>query len=133
MNDNAVISWRAKDLKLAFNHALVFPIFSILDPTTTLSLPTRQTANGVVDSIVHVCEQYVTFPMHADVQDRYAEALLKVLIESGKVIMENPNDLDARANIMWAATQVCFSVPSPRRRLSTSGSPRVSARIRPPT
>ena len=112
MNDNAVISWRAKDLKLAFNHALVFPIFSILDPTTTLSLPTRQTANGVVDSIVHVCEQYVTFPQHADVQDRFSEALLMTLYENGKKVMETPNDYNVRANIMWAATQVCACLTS---------------------
>lgn len=46
--------------KYAFNSNLLFPQFSILDPETTMSLPTRQTANGVVDSFVHVCEQYLT-------------------------------------------------------------------------
>lgn len=46
--------------KYSFNSNLLFPQFSILDPETTMSLPTRQTANGVVDSFVHVCEQYLT-------------------------------------------------------------------------
>ena len=47
-------------MKCAFNSQHLFPQFSILDPETTMSLPTRQTANGVVDSFVHVCEQYLT-------------------------------------------------------------------------
>lgn len=47
-------------MKCAFNSNLLFPQFSILDPETTMSLPTRQTANGVVDSFVHVCELYLT-------------------------------------------------------------------------
>ncbi|KAK8790893.1 hypothetical protein WA158_005524 [Blastocystis sp. Blastoise] len=105
MNNTAVISYRAKNLKLAFATDIVYPVVSILDPETTLSLPTNQTANGVVDSIVHVLEQYCTYPMDAEVQDRYAEGLLITLIESGKKVMENPKDLNARANIMWAATQ----------------------------
>ena len=104
-NGNAVISYRAKHMKYCLASPLVYPVWAILDPETTMSLPARQTANGVVDSCVHVCEQYVTECINADVQDRYAEALLKVLIENGALVMKEPNSYVARANIMWAATQ----------------------------
>lgn len=104
-NGNAVISYRAKKMKYCFASKLVYPVWAILDPETTFTLPARQTANGVVDSCVHVCEQYITECINADVQDRYSEALLKVLIENGTEVMKNPNSYAARANIMWAATQ----------------------------
>lgn len=104
-NGNAVISYRAKKMKYCFASPHVYPLWAILDPETTFSLPMKQTANGVVDSCVHVCEQYVTDCINADVQDRYSEALLKVLIENGTEVMKNPNSYAARANIMWAATQ----------------------------
>ena len=102
-NGNAVISYRAKHMKYCMASPLVYPVWAILDPETTMSLPTRQTANGVVDSCVHVCEQYVTDCINADVQDRYSEALLKVLIDNGALVMKEPNSYVARANIMWAA------------------------------
>ncbi|KAK8808612.1 hypothetical protein WA158_008513 [Blastocystis sp. Blastoise] len=105
MNDNSVVSWRNKHLKMAFASYYVFPVVSILDPETTYSLPTKQTANGVVDSIVHVCEQYATYPQGADINDRYAESILKVLIDDGAKVMTDPNNYQVRANIMWGATQ----------------------------
>ena len=104
-NGNAVISYRAKKMKYCFASKLTYPVWAILDPETTFSLPVRQTANGVVDSCVHVCEQYVTECINADVQDRYSESLLRVLIDNGTEVMKNPNSYAARANIMWAATQ----------------------------
>ena len=104
-NGNAVISYRAKHMKYCLASPLVYPVWAILDPETTMSLPVRQTANGVGDSCVHVCEQYVTECINADVQDRYAEALCKVLIDNGRLIMKDPKNYAARANIMWASTQ----------------------------
>lgn len=112
MNESSVVSRRAVTRKLFFYSPFNFPKVSILDPTTTFSLPVRQTSNGVVDAFVHVCEQYITFPQHADVQDRFAEALLMTLYENGKKVMETPNDYNVRANIMWAATQVCACLTS---------------------
>lgn len=104
MNSGAVITRAATNEKLAFNSPKVFPQFSILDPETTYSLPANQTANGVVDAFVHVCEQYLTFPFDAPLQDRMAEAILSTLVEEGGKILKNPNDYTVRANIMWAAT-----------------------------
>ncbi|KAK8790966.1 hypothetical protein WA158_005597 [Blastocystis sp. Blastoise] len=105
MNFGAVVSCRRLHIKTSFMNPIVSPIVSICDPVTTYSLPTKQTANGVVDSMVHVLEQYITYPQGADVNDRYAEGLLMTIIENGSKLMTDPNDYQARANIMWAATQ----------------------------
>lgn len=104
-NGNAVISRKSTREKLAFSSEKVYPRFSILDPATTFTLPPRQTANGVVDAFIHVMEQYMTYPVNAPLQDRQAEAVLLTLIEEGPKVMANPSDYDARANIMWTATQ----------------------------
>lgn len=104
MNGWAVISHAEKQAKLAFYSPLVYPRFSALDPQTTFSLPSRQTANGIVDTFAHVMEQYVTYPVNAALQDRMAEAILLTLIEQALKVMQNPTDYDARANIMWCAT-----------------------------
>ncbi|UTM60376.1 iron-containing alcohol dehydrogenase [Photobacterium sp. CCB-ST2H9] len=102
-NKGAVVS-RGKD-KLSFMTAKVQPAFAVLDPATTLSLSPRQVSNGVVDAFVHVMEQYLTFPVDAKVQDRFAEGLLLTLIEEGPKALASPEDMTVRANIMWSATQ----------------------------
>lgn len=104
MNGNAVITRWEKKAKLAFYSPLVYPRFAALDPQTTFSLPPRQTANGIVDAFVHVMEQYLTYPVNAPLQDRMAEAILVTLVEQAPKVLENPNDYDTRANIMWCAT-----------------------------
>ncbi|WP_018609772.1 iron-containing alcohol dehydrogenase [Uliginosibacterium gangwonense] len=104
MNNGAVITRAATQDKLFFFSDHVYPQFSVLDPATTYSLPPRQTGNGVVDSFVHVVEQYVTYPVNAKVQDRFAESLLLNLLEDGPKALENPSDYDVRANLMWTAT-----------------------------
>lgn len=91
--------------KLPFFSPLVRPLFAVLDPKVTLSLSPRQVTNGVIDAFVHVMEQYLTYPVNAKVQDRFAEGLLLTLIEEGPKALKNPEDLEVRANIMWAATQ----------------------------
>lgn len=101
-NIGAVIS-RGED-KLFFHSPLVRPEFAILDPKTTLTLPKSQITNGVIDAFIHVVEQYLTYSVNAKVQDRFAEGLMLTLIEEGPAALENPDDLDVRANIMWAAT-----------------------------
>ncbi|MEI8247880.1 MAG: iron-containing alcohol dehydrogenase [Lentisphaerota bacterium] len=104
MNTNSVISRASSGEKLFFSSPCVYPQFSILDPETTFTLPERQTVNGIVDAYVHVFEQYMTFDVNAPLQDRQAEAILLTLIEEGPKVIENPMDYDARANVMWAAT-----------------------------
>lgn len=90
--------------KRGFRNQLVFPKFSFLDPTLTFSLPKTQVANGVVDTFIHVLEQYATYPAHAMFQDRTAEGILQTLVEIGKKTIDNPTDYDLRANLVWCAT-----------------------------
>lgn len=104
MNERAVISRVSTCEKLNFASPHVFPQFSILDPEVTYSLPARQVANGVVDSFIHVVEQYLTYPVNAKVQDAFAEGLMRVIYEEGMKVLDNPTDYDIRANLMWAAT-----------------------------
>ncbi|MBW3138563.1 iron-containing alcohol dehydrogenase [Ferrimonas balearica] len=102
MNMGAVVSYQGG--KFPVMSPLLFPQFSVLDPSLTFSLPPVQVANGVVDAFVHVVEQYVTYPADAMVQDRTAEGILKSLIEVGPVTLAEPENYNARANLMWSAT-----------------------------
>ena len=104
MNNGAVITHKASRTKLPFVHPLLYPRFSILDPAKTYTLPTEQIANGVVDTFVHVIEQYLTYPANGKVQDRFAEGLLLTLIEEGPKAIAHPMDYNVRANLMWCAT-----------------------------
>jgi NADP-dependent alcohol dehydrogenase len=104
MNGGAVITRRAIGAKLPFTHPLLFPKFSVLDPTKTYTLPADQIGNGVVDTFVHIMEQYLTYPAQAKVQDRFAEGLLLTLIEEGPKALAEPENYDVRANLMWCAT-----------------------------
>ncbi len=104
MNSGAVITKASTQEKLAFNSSLVFPKFSVLDPESTYSLPDNQTENGIVDAFIHVCEQYLTYPANAPLQDRFAESILVTLTEEGPKVLKNRTDYDSRANVMWAAT-----------------------------
>jgi NADP-dependent alcohol dehydrogenase len=104
MNGNSVVSRNSTGEKLAFSSPRLLPQFSILDPATTLSLPDRQVANGIVDAFVHVHEQYMTTALDAPLQDRQAEAVLMTLIEQAPLVRQRPDDLAVRANLMWCAT-----------------------------
>ncbi len=104
MNGNSVISRRATEEKHPWASEAVYPVFSILDPTTTYSLPEHQVRNGIVDAYVHVMEQYATYPVNSPLQDRQAEAILLTLHEIGEKALETPPDYETRANLMWAAT-----------------------------
>jgi NADP-dependent alcohol dehydrogenase len=103
-NTFAVISHRATGEKLAFGSPLVYPKFAVLDPETTFSLPARQVANGVVDAFMHTLEQYMTYPAHAELNDRFAESILQTLIEVGPRTLAEPTNYDARATFVWSAT-----------------------------
>jgi len=102
MNKGAVIS-HGKN-KLMVSSSKSFPIFSILDPEVTYTLPKTQVANGIVDTFIHTVEQYITYPVDAKFQDRTAEGILQTLIEIGEETIENPDNYDARSNLMWSAT-----------------------------
>ncbi|MBH0028723.1 iron-containing alcohol dehydrogenase [Pseudoalteromonas sp. SWN29] len=102
-NQGSVVSKAATKQKLPFMSPAVQPKFAIMDPDVMKTLPQRQLVNGLVDAWVHTCEQYLTFPETALVQEGYAEALLRTLKTLGDNF-ENQDDA-WRANLMWAANQ----------------------------
>lgn len=104
MNCSAVISREETHEKFGFSHERVFPRFSVVDPRHQLTLPRRQIANGVVDTFVHVAEQYLTYPVDAQVQDRFSEGIMQTLIAVGPRVMETPGDIALRGNLAMAAT-----------------------------
>jgi len=102
MNSGGVISFNHG--KYVIGNPLCYPQFSFLDPTLTYTLPKTQVANGVIDTFVHVCEQYITYPAEGRFQDRTSEGILQTLVEIGRKTMDAPEDYDARANLVWCAT-----------------------------
>jgi len=104
MNGGAVISNHAENKKIG--HVFgeeVMPKFSILNPKYTYTLPKRQMVAGIYDIFSHICEQYFSGE-DDNTSDYIAEALMKSVIRSSLVAIENPTDYEARSNIMWSAT-----------------------------
>jgi NADP-dependent alcohol dehydrogenase len=104
MNSGAVITNQETQEKLGMGGAGLFPIFSILDPEVVKSIPQRQLANGITDAFTHVLEQYMTYPVGAALQDRFAESILQTLIEVAPKILKDPTDYKAASNFMWCCT-----------------------------
>ncbi|MFR1722809.1 iron-containing alcohol dehydrogenase [Emergencia timonensis] len=104
MDGFAVISDMDKNDKLDTASELIKPAFSILDPKFTYSVSQKQTAAGTADIMSHVFEVYFTREKDAFLQARMCEAVLKTCIKYGPAAMENPEDYDARANLMWASS-----------------------------
>jgi len=102
MNSGAVISRKETKEKYPFGSA--FPVFSILDPQVTFSLPPRQIACGIADTFVHVVEQYMTKVGESRLMDRWAEGILQTLVEIAPKIKENQQDYDLMADFMLSAT-----------------------------
>jgi len=104
MNSGAVITRSETKEKFAMGGPGLFPLFSILDPQVIKSIPQRQIANGLADSFTHVLEQYLTYPAHALLQDRFAESILQTIIEVAPAILKDALDYDAASNFMWSCT-----------------------------
>lgn len=103
MNDSAVITNEEIKVKAAFYSPYVFPMFSILDPTFTYSLPKYQLVSGVCDILSHLMEQYFSGE-DDNVSDDLNEALMKSIVKNARIAVKNPKDYDARSNIMWGST-----------------------------
>ncbi|WP_372756640.1 iron-containing alcohol dehydrogenase [Mariniflexile sp.] len=104
MNSGAVITREETQEKLAMGGPGLFPQFSILDPEVIKSIPERQLANGITDAFTHVLEQYMTYPIDALLQDRFAESIMQTLIEVAPKILKDPTDYKAASNFMWSCT-----------------------------
>ena len=104
MDRYAVISDLGKNEKWSTDARCLIPSLSILDPSYTFSVSKRQTAAGTADIMSHIFESYFTTEPAADVQRRIAEGLLKVVFKYGPVALNEPDNYDARANLMWVAS-----------------------------
>ena len=102
MNSGAVISRIETHEKYPFYSN--YPVFSILDPKVTFTLPDFQIACGIADTFVHVMEQYMTSPGQSRLMDRWAESILASLIEIAPKIKENKTNYDLMADFMLCAT-----------------------------
>jgi len=104
MNSGAVITRQDTKEKLAMGGPGLFPEFSVLDPQVISSIPQRQLANGLMDAFTHVLEQYMTYPVEALLQDRFAESILQTIIEVAPKVLKDPTDYKAASNFMWSCT-----------------------------
>ena len=102
-SDSCVITLEQGNLKWGCPKTdVIRPVFSVLDPRYTCSLPTYQTACGAVDMFAHICERYFTNTTDVLLTDRLAVALMKTTVDAAAKAIANPNDYAARADLMWA-------------------------------
>jgi alcohol dehydrogenase YqhD (iron-dependent ADH family) len=101
---SCVINREEGNLKKSIRSELISPKFAILNPELTFTLPPYQTAAGIIDILAHIMERYFTNTEGVDFTDRLCEATMKSVIFNAPKVFKNPNDYDARAQIMWAGT-----------------------------
>lgn len=80
------------------------PVFSIMNPELTFTLPALQTGCGIADMIAHILERYFTNTPNVEITDRIAEGILMAIINEAPKVFKKPDDYEARANIMWSGT-----------------------------
>lgn len=104
MSCSAVISNTQLNMKRGFNNEINRCLFAICNPELTYTVSQYQTACGVVDIMAHTMERYFTVCSDTEITDRVAEGVLKAVISAGRTLRDNPEDYDARANMMWASS-----------------------------
>ncbi|GAB7021592.1 iron-containing alcohol dehydrogenase [Salidesulfovibrio brasiliensis] len=104
MDSGGVITVGEDHKKHVIFHQELYPKFSILDPEYTFTVPQWHSMAGAVDILSHLMEQYFTPDCGTEVQDRMNEGLMKAVIDNTPKVLENPEDYDARANVMWASS-----------------------------
>lgn len=90
--------------KLGMGSDLLRPKFALMNPELTFTLPAYQTAAGITDMMAHIMERYFSNTPNVEITDRVAEGVLKAIITESPKVLANPEDYDARANIMWSGT-----------------------------
>lgn len=104
MSDSSVITKDEGGIKRGCNSDLCRPVFALLNPELTMTLPDYQTACGCTDILMHTMERYFTSKGNMEITDSIAEGLMRTVIKNAKILVENPKDYDARAEIMWASS-----------------------------
>jgi len=101
-SESSVITKTDGNYKRGYSNDIIRPVFSILNPALTQTLPAFQTAAGSADIMAHILERYFTNTKNVETTDRLCEALLLSMLNEVPKVLANPDDYDARANIMWA-------------------------------
>lgn len=104
MSNSCVITSEDGMLKRYTNHEKCICKFALMNPELTLTLPDYQTACGCVDILMHTMERYFNNGTNLDITDKIAEGLMKSVIDNAKILKDNPQDITARWNIMWAGS-----------------------------
>lgn len=101
---NSVVNLEPENLKRGAGGDILRPKFAVMNPELTTSLPPYQTACGITDMFAHLCERYFSPTKDVALTDNLCEAVMRTVVEEGAKVMANPDDYQARANIMWAGT-----------------------------
>ena len=102
-SDSSVITLEGENLKWGNIKSDIYrPVFAVMNPRYTCSLPAYQTASGATDMLSHIMERYFTPTEHVDVTDRLCEGLMKAILTAAPKALADPNDYNARADLMWA-------------------------------
>lgn len=104
MNSGGVITNEEEKKKWGWGSKYTYPRLSIVDPSVQKSLPRNQTVNGAVDTLTHVFEAYFGGTKGTLMQDEFSEGIIRTTMASVKVLLEDPENYEARANLAWAAT-----------------------------
>ncbi len=104
MSDASVLTNDDGSLKRGFSSEMLHCSFSLLNPELTFTLPAYQTACGCADMIIHNLERYFSPAPNLDVTDEISEAVMRVVVKNARILMSNPRDYDARAEVMWCGT-----------------------------
>ncbi len=101
MNCGGVVTDWQNNIKTAFEHPLLFPVFSVMDPAYTYSLPREQIIYGAVDMFSHLFEVYFSHPNDNNLSDELSEAVMKNIMTNLEIALADPYNYEARANLMW--------------------------------
>lgn len=104
MNGNSVVTNWETNQKIGLGSKHFYPKFSILDPVYTYTVPKDQTVYGIVDIMAHVFEQYFSHTQNTPLQDQLSESVLRTVIDNSETVLENPNNYEARSNILLSGT-----------------------------
>lgn len=104
VNGCAVLTDETTKIKCDRDYPKINPLYAIMDPTYTLTMPMRQLKAGTFDILSHIMETYFSFPIEDNPADDVAEGLMRGLIRDFRVALQNPQDYQARSNIMWCAS-----------------------------
>ena len=104
MSNSSVITKEEGGIKRGYNDEICRPKFAIMNPELTMTLPDYQTACGCTDILMHTMERYFTNGGNMEITDAIAEGLMRTVITNAKILVDDPDNYDARAEVMWSGS-----------------------------